>query len=344
MSQQTTTHRNDQQSGYAVAFVLLAIFTGLEVGIYYLDALPDSIKMTLWVILAAAKVALVLLFFMHLKSDSRVFDIPIGLALVLIVPLILIVTLTMPQSSQAQGSTGSSSGGGGSSGSTSVDVTETSFNIKLSTDSAPPGQVTFHVSNQADAVPHQLTVIKTDKAPGQLPTSNGKVDLSNLNVIGQTDNIQTGQSQDLSVNLEAGSYVLICNIPSHYSNGMYAGFTVGGGGSSAGGNQSGGSSNGGSQAGTSSDAGASNNGSSNNDSSAGAASSNTIKAAVIRYRSQAGTSSGNGSSNNDSSAGSASSNTSQSSGSSDTGDQAGTSSDSGSSSGGGGVQAPRAST
>ncbi len=91
------------------------------------------------------------------------------------------------------------------------------------------GQVTFHVSNQADAVPHQLTVIKTDKAPGQLPTSNGKVDLSNLNVIGQTDNIQTGQSQDLSVNLEAGSYVLICNIPSHYSNGMYAGFTVGGG-------------------------------------------------------------------------------------------------------------------
>ncbi|MEZ4580886.1 MAG: hypothetical protein R3A10_04400 [Caldilineaceae bacterium] len=93
---------------------------------------------------------------------------------------------------------------GSQAGPTSVDVTETSFKISLSTDSVPAGKVTFHVANQADAVPHQFVVIRTDTASGQLPTANGKVDTSNLNVVGKTDNIQRG-SADLTVDLSAGA-------------------------------------------------------------------------------------------------------------------------------------------
>ena len=114
----------------------------------------------------------------------------------------------------------------GSSGPTTVDVTETSFKIALSMDSVPAGTVTFHVKNQAEAVPHQLTVIKTDKPADQLPTSDNKVDTSSLNVVGSSDNIQAGGNQDLTVDLTPGTYVLICNLPSHYQNGMYTSFTV----------------------------------------------------------------------------------------------------------------------
>ncbi|MEZ4580897.1 MAG: hypothetical protein R3A10_04455 [Caldilineaceae bacterium] len=44
-----------------------------------------------------------------------------------------------------------------------------------------------------------------------------------MNVVGKTDNIQPGGSADLTVDLSAfGAHVLICNLPSHYQNGMYA--------------------------------------------------------------------------------------------------------------------------
>ena len=237
MTHQTTSEPKREQTGYTYAFLLLAVFTLAEVGIYYLPNLPDPIKIGLWVFLGAAKVALVLLFFMHLKSDKRVFDIPIALGIVSIIPLVLIVTLTAPQAVQAQGSgaSGGSAGSGGNGGNaaaaapagpTSVDVTETNFKISLSTDTVPAGKVTFHVTNKADSIPHQFVVIKSDQPADQLPTSNGKVDTTNLNVIGSTDNIQTGKNQDLTVELSAGKYVVICNLPSHYQNGMYATFTV----------------------------------------------------------------------------------------------------------------------
>ena len=240
MTQKTTGSRpRGERAGYIYAFILLAVFTAAEVGLYYLPGLPDTIKIGLWVFLAAAKVALVLLFFMHLKSDRRIFDIPVALGVVLVIPLLLIVSLTAPQVVEAQGAGGgagsdSSSGAsassgaaaGASAGPTSIDVTETSFKISLSTDTMPAGKVTFHVANQAEAIPHQLVVIKTDQPADQLPTSNGKVDTSNLNVVGSTDNIQTGKNQDLTLDLSAGKYVLICNLPSHYQNGMYTAFTV----------------------------------------------------------------------------------------------------------------------
>ena len=50
-------------------------------------------------------------------------------------------------------------------------------------------------------------------------------------MIDELEEIPVGESKDLSVNLEAGSYVLICNIfqepeDSHYQFGMRIGFEV----------------------------------------------------------------------------------------------------------------------
>ncbi|MCB0159171.1 MAG: cytochrome C oxidase subunit IV family protein, partial [Caldilineaceae bacterium] len=74
MSQQLAqpTRAQDQSTTYTVVFVLLALLTAAELGTYYVPGLPNAIKLALLVILAATKVALVLLFFMHLKSDNRI--------------------------------------------------------------------------------------------------------------------------------------------------------------------------------------------------------------------------------------------------------------------------------
>ena len=55
---------------YVWVGVILAIVTGVEVAIFYIEALA-GVKAPLMVILSAAKVLLVVMFFMHLKMDHR---------------------------------------------------------------------------------------------------------------------------------------------------------------------------------------------------------------------------------------------------------------------------------
>jgi uncharacterized cupredoxin-like copper-binding protein len=108
-----------------------------------------------------------------------------------------------------------------------VTVTENTFSLEPSPDSVQAGTITFHVTNQATDIPHQLTVIRTDVAAAQLPVdSQDDPLLSQLDVVGQTDDIAPGQSTDLTLDLSAGHYALICALHGHYHAGMYADFTV----------------------------------------------------------------------------------------------------------------------
>ena len=78
---------------YGRVFILLAFFTLLEIGASYL---PLTIKAPILVILAVTKALLVLLYFMHLKFDSRLFAMPVILGAIVIIPLILMIVLVMP--------------------------------------------------------------------------------------------------------------------------------------------------------------------------------------------------------------------------------------------------------
>jgi uncharacterized cupredoxin-like copper-binding protein len=112
-------------------------------------------------------------------------------------------------------------------GQTTVTVTENTFSLKPSPDSVQAGTITFHVTNQATDIPHQLTVIRTEVAAAQLPVDSQDDPLLNqLEVVGQTDNVAPGQSADLTLDLSAGHYALICALHGHYHAGMYADFTV----------------------------------------------------------------------------------------------------------------------
>lgn len=95
-----------------------------------------------------------------------------------------------------------------------------------STFTAAAGEVTFEVHNDG-TVPHELVVIKTDLEPDALPVSDGQVDERQVQVIGELEEFPAGEIETGSFELEAGSYVLICNIPGHYEQGMHARLTVG---------------------------------------------------------------------------------------------------------------------
>ena len=55
-----------------VAFTLAAL-TGVEVGVFYVDALEPAF-LPIFILLSIAKFALVVMFYMHLKFDSRLFS------------------------------------------------------------------------------------------------------------------------------------------------------------------------------------------------------------------------------------------------------------------------------
>jgi uncharacterized cupredoxin-like copper-binding protein len=109
-----------------------------------------------------------------------------------------------------------------------VSATLADFSITLDPNSAPAGEVTFDVTNDAEQT-HEFVVFQTDLAADQLPTDeNGDVDEEGegVTLVDEIEDIEGGSSESLSVNLDAGSYVLICNLPGHYQQGMHTSFSA----------------------------------------------------------------------------------------------------------------------
>ena len=65
-----TTHHSDKF--YAVIFLVLGVITIIEVGLTNVHVAP--VKYGSLIVLSAAKFALVIMFFMHLKGDKRMFS------------------------------------------------------------------------------------------------------------------------------------------------------------------------------------------------------------------------------------------------------------------------------
>ncbi len=119
-----------------------------------------------------------------------------------------------------------------------VAVTLQEFAVSADPASVPAGPVTFDVTNDGPDDVHEFVVISTDLGPTELPADkDGAVveDGEGMEVVDEIEDIPVGESPTLSVDLDAGSYVLICNIlqkepdgtlESHYSVGMRTGFTV----------------------------------------------------------------------------------------------------------------------
>jgi hypothetical protein len=116
---------------------------------------------------------------------------------------------------------------------TTVEARLSEYAILPEPATAAAGTVTFNANNIGGTT-HELVVIKTDLAPDALPVAaDGSVDEggAGIDVIGEIEEFDAGTTQSAAFDLDAGAYVLICNVvqddgTSHYAEGMYAAFTV----------------------------------------------------------------------------------------------------------------------
>jgi uncharacterized cupredoxin-like copper-binding protein len=126
-------------------------------------------------------------------------------------------------------------GGDDEGGESTVAVTLQEFAIAPAEPSTSAGSVTFEATNEGPDDDHELVVIRTDLETQSLPTAeDGSVDESGegIEVIGEIEEFPPGESRSATFDLEAGNYVLICNIydadeqEAHYAEGMRTSFTV----------------------------------------------------------------------------------------------------------------------
>ena len=111
---------------------------------------------------------------------------------------------------------------------TDVSIELGSYFVTSSVASVPAGTVNFAVNNP-DTRDHVFIVIKTDLAPDALVMAGSAADPQASGAVLGTimrDQLGAGASANVSLELDAGSYVLICNRGSHYSRGMTVAFTV----------------------------------------------------------------------------------------------------------------------
>ncbi len=134
------------------------------------------------------------------------------------------------------GDNGGNGDGNGDTG-TVVGVRLLEFSVIPDASSVAAGDVTFEATNEG-AINHELAIVRTDLQPGDLPTlGDGSVDEADagIEVIGRTAELESGGTGSQTFTLEAGSYVLICNLVTtqegadpdiHYTLGMRLAFDV----------------------------------------------------------------------------------------------------------------------
>jgi uncharacterized cupredoxin-like copper-binding protein len=90
-----------------------------------------------------------------------------------------------------------------------------------------PGRVTIQAENQSKTLVHEVIVVR-DSGAKELPfdTKQNRVIEARIRSLGEIADLAPGKTGKLTVNLKAGTYLLICNQPGHYKDGMTAKVTV----------------------------------------------------------------------------------------------------------------------
>jgi uncharacterized cupredoxin-like copper-binding protein len=126
--------------------------------------------------------------------------------------------------------------GGGAAEGGEVNVVLSEFIVEPDPDSADAGEITFVVDNQGGET-HEFVVVEAASADELPVDDDGAFDEAAFgedNVLGEIEDVNSGDTQELTLDLEPGDYVLLCNVveeedtevESHFAEGMHASFTV----------------------------------------------------------------------------------------------------------------------
>jgi uncharacterized cupredoxin-like copper-binding protein len=119
-------------------------------------------------------------------------------------------------------------GSGGERGAASVvTVRERDFHIAISRTRIHAGDVVFRAVNSGPDA-HELIVVRSDSARLRLRADGMTVDEESLEpaTVGSLEPGPAGDTRELRVRLEPGTYTLLCNMYGHYMGGMHSTLVV----------------------------------------------------------------------------------------------------------------------
>lgn len=105
--------------------------------------------------------------------------------------------------------------------------TVTEWEVKVDSSTAEAGEVKFTVKNDG-TIGHEFLVVKTDIADGEIPLVGDSFEepSDGIEVIDEIGEFPAGETKELMVTLDSGTYQLVCNLSGHYKAGMHTTFTV----------------------------------------------------------------------------------------------------------------------
>ncbi len=157
----------------------------------------------------------------------------------LIVPMMLVSTMGViaagcgssdDSESDATATVTEGTAGNGSSSSKTLEIKMGDYFFDPSNGSTQASPTTIEAPNEG-SVEHELVVFKTNMNPAKLPTeASGEVDEEKLDEIaeeaGEIADVEAGDTKAEDFKLTPGKYVIFCNLPGHYAQGMYGTLTV----------------------------------------------------------------------------------------------------------------------
>jgi uncharacterized cupredoxin-like copper-binding protein len=109
-----------------------------------------------------------------------------------------------------------------------ADMSKAPMAITISPATVTAGKVTFDVTNLSKDMVHEMIVAPLGKTPKPLPykSEDETVDEDAIGSLGEVEERNPSESGTLTLDLKPGKYVLFCNVPGHYTAGMWTMLTV----------------------------------------------------------------------------------------------------------------------
>lgn len=102
------------------------------------------------------------------------------------------------------------------------------MSLRVNVTSVKAGQVTFDVTNLSRSIVHEMIVVAVENPNAPLPYdyNTGQIPETQVKMLGETDEMQPNAERTITLDLNPGAYLLICNVPGHYAAGMWTPLTV----------------------------------------------------------------------------------------------------------------------
>ena len=230
---------------YIIIAALLAVITGAEVWIFYIEALR-SVLIPMFILMSVVKFILVAMFYMHLKSDHRLFSWFFIGGLILATSVILALMALFGVLLDTPSYEGVAEVHGESTASETADTATPHAGITHEIGSANGDDLTFDTetltaiagaevvltfSNNAPTQQHNWVLVQSGTkdnvaTAGLMAATTGWIPTDDERVLAYVDLLSPGENGEVSFTAPAaGTYQFVCTFPGHNAT-MFGTFEV----------------------------------------------------------------------------------------------------------------------